>query len=666
MRNLVGARSVVAKASSVRSATRGKRKALIIAGALVASLASGSSAWAQCAGAGGANPFLPFAAGGTASVNSLVSVLNTVNTAFLTQSTAFVGAPGGAPADTNGGGVWSRGIGGRIDNNSTGTLTFPAVPFFGLAAGTITCETQTRQTFGGYQVGADISRINLGNSGGNIHFGVTAGYTETNATDVSPGGSFTGNFQVPFAGLYAAFTQGGLFIDGQLRFDFYQNRVSDATNGVFAQEFDGRGVSVTGNIGYNWGLGNGWFIEPSIGVIHSRVNLDPLNISGTLILAASPGIAPPGSLQVAEVESTLGRASLRVGTNFTSGGLALQPFATASVFHEFADNVQTSLTSCFGALTGFPFLGTGVCGTSIVPEVNAQLSTSRVGTYGQFALGVAGQIINTGWLGYVRADYRTGENIDGWTVNGGIRYQFTPDPVLAKAGGIYKSPVKAVVAGPAPVNWTGFYVGAYTGANWGFTDWNFAGGGGTTDPRFAGFIAGGQAGVNYQVGSWVFGVEGDIGGTNAQGARPCPNLFFFTCESHMDWLSTVTGRVGFAWNRTLFYVKGGGAFAEVTNQTVFNPDGQPVILIGAPPTPFIQSSSATMAGWTVGAGFEYALSQNWSARAEYMHYDLGTENFRFVANTFDVNANIRETGNLVRIGVNYRFGWTPASVVASY
>jgi opacity protein-like surface antigen len=648
MRKLTSARSVSAEASSIRSFTRNKRKGLILAGAMVATLSSGSGAWAQCVTTGLAGlgaDFVPLARG--SAVNSIVSVVNTMNTAFLTQSTAFVSAPGNAPADTNGGGVWSRGIGGVIDLKNTGTLS--NVNFFGVPfPGDVTCQTQTRLEFGGFQAGADIARLNFGNSGANFHIGATAGFAEAKGRDVTAGGTFSGNFQVPFAGLYAAFTHGGLFIDGQLRFDFYQNRLTDPVSGLFGQEFDGRGVSVTGNIGYQWGLANGWFLEPSIGVIHSRVTLDPLNVAGTFILGT--GISPPGTVQIAEIESTLGRASLRVGTNFTSGGLALQPFVTASVFHEFAGNVATSFTGCFDAAFGFP------CGT-FLPPTSATLDTSRVGTYGQFALGIAGQIINTGWLGYVRADYRTGEHIDGWSVNGGIRYQFSPEPVVARAGGIYKSPVKAPLAGPIPVNWTGFYVGLNAGSTWGETDWTYVGGASIT-PKYAGFLGGGQVGYNYQFGSWVAGLEGDFAGSNGTGARSCPNLFFFTCEVRLHSLGTATARLGFAWDRTLFYAKGGFATGELTLQTVSNP-GFPIAPSGTP----VNGSSAWAAGWTVGGGFEYALNANWSAKGEFLYYDLGTERFT-VDNGLLVDG--RERGGIARVGVNYRFGWTPAAVIASY
>lgn len=643
MRNLTNARSAGAEGLSVRSSIPGKRKALIVAGAVMASLAGGSSAWAQCVGGGaggGFNPFLPLAAGGAASVNSVVSVLNTVNTAFLTQSTAFVAAPGNVAADTNGGGVWTRGIGGRIDTNNTGTLTFPANIF--LPAGTVTCETDTRQTFGGFQVGADIARLNLGNSGANLHFGVTAGYAESNAKDISPGGTFTGNFQVPFAGLYAAFTQGGLFIDGQLRFDFYQNSLTDPANNIISQNFDARGVSVTGNIGYNLGLGNGWFVEPSAGIVVSRVKVDAVSVAGPVL---------PGTIQVDDVESILGRASVRVGTNFTSGGLALQPFVTTSVFHEFAGNVSTTFQSCFAGLFGVP---PSQCGLTPI-DTQAALETSRVGTYGQFALGLAGQIINTGWLGYVRADYRTGEHIDGWSVNGGLRYQFTPDPIVARAAGIYKAPVKAPLTGPAPVVWTGFYLGAHAGSLWANSDWSNINGPGPdsqVDVRAAGFLAGGQIGYNFQTGPWVFGIEADASGSNANGATGCPNGFFATCHAQVHWTATLAGRLGYTWDRTLFYGKAGGAW---TDATFFATDNRTGLTFAA--------VDDRRGGWMAGGGFEYALTSNWSAKAEYNYMDFGTRNLTFSDGEF---ADIRLEVHAVKVGVNYRFGWTPGAVVASY
>ena len=92
----------------------------------------------------------------------------------------------------------------------------------------------------------------------------------------------------------------------------------------------------------------------------------------------------------------------------------------------------------------------------------------------------------------------------------------------------------------------------------------------TIDPKAAGYLLGGQAGYNYQMGQWVVGLEADIGGSNAEGGKSCPNAFFFTCHAEVDTLASLTARLGYSWERTLFYVKGGLAIGEVTAGTSFN------------------------------------------------------------------------------------------------
>ena len=130
-----------------------------------------------------------------------------------------------------------------------------------------------------------------------------------------------------------------------------------------------------------------------------------------------------------------------------AGNVAWQPFATASVFREFADDVTTTqrtnlddpcaLLDPIAACNQFNPVTGGLGGV----ETAATTTTSRVGTYGQFGLGLAGQIIDTGWSGYARADYRTGENIEGISGNVGLRYQFTPGQ--AAGGGLKDGPCQA-------------------------------------------------------------------------------------------------------------------------------------------------------------------------------------------------------------------------------
>jgi outer membrane immunogenic protein len=109
----------------------------------------------------------------------------------------------------------------------------------------------------------------------------------------------------------------------------------------------------------------------------------------------------------------------------------------------------------------------------------------------------------------------------------------------------------------------------------------------------------------------------------------------------------VTGRVGHTWGRALFYGKGGLAFGEVRVETSQNA-GAAVPPSGTP----VNGETKWLTGWTVGGGMEFALSDRWSARAEYMHYDLGSANFN-IDNGFVADAATR--GETVRLGASYHF-----------
>jgi opacity protein-like surface antigen len=573
-------------------------------------------------------------------------MINTVNTAFLTTTTAFVSAPGNPKPDQQGGGAWSRVIAGTIDTKTSSTATVDASAAGLPSTGVQNCNTVTRQDYWGTQAGRDFSILNGGATGANWHIGFTAGYFESKTKDITGAGSFTNpNFpaftfstpagslvadtEVPFAGIYTAFTKGGFFLDGQVRFDLFQNTLTDRNNGLSGQALDARGLSLTVNAGYNIPLGGGWFIEPSGGVVWSRVSIDPLNVAGVEQTAAPFAPYARGTVTVEDIESILGRATVRVGTNFTAGNVAWQPFLTASVFHEFAgDVVSRSVASG----TGNVFID-GVVLTS--------RSSGGVGTYGQFALGTAAAVLNTGWLGYARVDYRTGEDVEGWSVNAGMRYQFSPE---------HSGSVKDAPGISEDYNWTGFYAGGSAGALWGRESWLFTDATGApfspavgVRPDYAGYLLGGQVGYNHQIGRMVVGVEADYGWSNAHGGVSCPNLFFFTCGAEVEQMASVTGRLGYAWGRALLYAKGGWAFADVTPAGSQNTNLVPLV------TPVI--SSKWLSGATFGAGMEFALTNHMSVRAEWTRFNLGSEVFQVSDGPefADVSAN----GNTVRLGVNF-------------
>ena len=625
-----------------------------------------------------------------ASVSSaFVGAVSQINTAFISQQgSAFVSAPPNPAPDQPGGGVWVRGVGGEVTTksttNSTTTVTTPGVaPPLGNGTVLTSCSSNQRSDFGGVQVGQDISRLNWG--GWNIHLGTTAGYVSARTT----GNGFTTDFDVPFVGGYVAATYGRFFADLMVREDFFNASMSNPTFGIPSTPVGAHGVSVSTSAGYNFALANNWFMEPSAGFIWSTTKVDNFSQQGS---AAGTSITST-AISTSDITSEIGRLSLRGGTTIESANVTWQPFASVSVFHEFAGAAASSAQSNSASLgvttsttatlcPGCPPITTTK--TTLFPaSVSQQSSTSRIGTYGQYSIGLAGVINNTGWLGFVRVDYRDGSNVNGWVGNAGIRYQFTPETIAALMP--TKAPVKAVPV-VAPVNWTGFYVGGFLGGAYGRSDIRFVGdpAGAGNNPWVFGGLGGGQIGYNYQVNSWVFGVEGDIGGTNLHGARTCGNSigrdpvtflptsfspFLLTCRDSMNWIATAAARVGWAYGRTLWYVKGGGAWSE---------DSTSIGCVIAPANNFQGfnnncrnqaniitngfSTSGNRAGWTVGFGSEFDLGKNWSAKAEYDYIDFG--NRTALATDGTTVLRTATTVSEVKIGVNYRFG--PGLVVARY
>jgi hypothetical protein len=360
---------------------------------------------------------------GASSLNSIIGTITSLNVAFQTQTSAFIGSPANPQPGQLGGGAWIRGVGGRTDLATTTTGPFgqgpvgTVVPTAGL--GTANCESKSRTDYVGFQVGQDIARLNLG--GWNLHAGVTGGYSETEGRT----GFSEARFEVPFAGVYAALTGGGgFFIDGQARWDFYQMSISDPLQEFRQQRFDGRGFSFASSAGYNVRLANNFYVEPSGGVLISRTRLDDLNFQSVLPLQNGGQLAIPGTLSFDEYKSTLARLGVRAGTSFNAGGLTLSPYGVASVYHEFEGKAAANFTSrCRIPLSGCIItLG----GQDLGNEFLANLTSSSVGTFGQYSLGITGQVTNTGWLGYARFDFRKGDHIEGVGMNGGIRYQFSP------------------------------------------------------------------------------------------------------------------------------------------------------------------------------------------------------------------------------------------------
>jgi opacity protein-like surface antigen len=217
-------------------------------------------------------------------------------------------------------------------------------------------------------------------------------------------------------------------------------------------------------------------------------------------------------------------------------------------------------------------------------------------------------------------------------------------------------------ARPAPMNWTGFYVGGHLGGAFANNRWsdpfpsartgldvNHAGYGDTI--HSTGPLLGAQVGFNYQTGSWVVGVKGAWSKTSLRGENTCySGVGGLNCQNVINNVGTLTGRLGYAWDRVLAYAEGGAARGQIdymlNGNTNLQNRGYGVTSIAA-------------WGWTIGGGLEYALTDHWTTTAEYQHIDLGNNSVPFPAVALvKLQGNtIRQTADLFRLGVNYKMDW---------
>jgi outer membrane immunogenic protein len=198
-------------------------------------------------------------------------------------------------------------------------------------------------------------------------------------------------------------------------------------------------------------------------------------------------------------------------------------------------------------------------------------------------------------------------------------------------------PAAAPVYAPAAYNWTGFYAGIVGGWAWGDSSWRDRAGT-TGDFDVDGGHIGGTLGYNWQSGQAVFGIETDLSWADISGStgRTCP--VGFGCRTSSDWFGTTRGRLGLAVDRWMPFVTGGLAYGDIHARTAGFP-----------------STSETNAGWTLGAGVEFALAGNWTAKGEYLYVDLGDMNCAVRNCGGAGNTNVEFNTHMLRAGLNYRF-----------
>lgn len=325
----------------------------------------------------------------SAAPTSIDSILTSINTGFFQNASAFISEPADPEPNRWNGGPWIRIANGRNDVSSTATAYNPS--------GAASSPAKVRADFDGFQTGVDLGVANIQGTGWNAHLGVTAGQVSLHTFDLI-GVNSTSNVSVPFIGLYAAVTGHNFFADIQIRKDFLSADLNSPLANLSGADLSGAAIGVNGSIGYRIDLPNAWFFEPSAAFIYSKLHVDSL-----LVPLGAPGSY--GTLDFNPFESSLGRIGARVGTTYLVDRfeLALQPFVTGSVWHEFAGDTYTNFSTQ---------------GTTV------PLSVTRIGTFGQVGVGVSGQVLKTGFLGFLRGDYRFSSTIEGYAVVGGLRYQF--------------------------------------------------------------------------------------------------------------------------------------------------------------------------------------------------------------------------------------------------
>lgn len=207
-------------------------------------------------------------------------------------------------------------------------------------------------------------------------------------------------------------------------------------------------------------------------------------------------------------------------------------------------------------------------------------------------------------------------------------------------------PVKAAAEA---ASWTGFYLGTYVGSGLVNSDWEQEKSLLPQAPPIhtdlglaSGALVGAQAGYNYQIGAYVLGIEGEIGSGLQMSRARCLGNWLQVCVADTDFLATVAGRLGYAFDNVLLYGKAGAAFTNTsTTMTGLAFAGQ-------------FTGSAFRAGWTLGGGVEVGLTPQLSAKAEYAYLDFGTAVQDMRNGPATAAPEVSQSAQVVKLGLNWR------------
>ena len=210
---------------------------------------------------------------------------------------------------------------------------------------------------------------------------------------------------------------------------------------------------------------------------------------------------------------------------------------------------------------------------------------------------------------------------------------------LPARGPVYS---KAPAIVEAAYDWSGFYAGINGGWGTGTVNWNLDDGTGNEGSHsLSGGTIGGQFGYRWQMASWVFGLEAQGNWADFTGSNVSLAVLNTTNQTKVNAFGLFTGQIGYAWDRALFYVKGGAAVTDNRYTSITTGVGGGIDAI-----------SESRWGAAVGVGFEYAVLPNLSLGFEYDHLFMGTRD----VNDGFITDNIKQDVDLFLARLNYRFG----------
>lgn len=357
--------------------------------------------------------------------------------------------------------------------------------------------------------------------------------------------------------------------------------VTDSFDGSFGSSLDG-GIA-GGQVGYNWQSANLVFgIEGDYSVVTADESLD------------AGGLERIGMDWRATLRARLGYAFNRHLLYGTAG------LAAGRI--EFDADTDISEETAIGWTIGGGFE------TKLTPKLSARVEY-LYSDFGDESSRVSTSDVNA--------------DVTAHTLTVGFNYSLGDNPMS----------VLSYEPSAAAPGWAGAHFGGYTAWAWADGDHDEIGGGSDGGFDFSGNVSGIQAGYDWQRGNFVYGIEADIGLSDAEDHGSSLDDKLDLERIGMDWLSTLRARVGYDFGSYLVYATGGAAFAGID----LYDDGD--------------NDTKTMSGWTLGAGVEAKVTANNTVKIEYLHADFGDDDFDVDGDTRNVDLD----ADIIRIGGNHRF-----------